>query len=83
MLNGVPLILNICNRQGECVTVKTKRPLMVVGSVVQLADENIADVVEAIGDAADELEADHTPWEDNFDLEKLRKKSRNIHKNTE
>jgi hypothetical protein len=75
-LNGVPLRLNICNRLGECVTVKTKRPLLVVGSVVEITDEDVDDFVSAIDEAADELETDRIPWEDNFDLAKLRKRAK-------
>lgn len=75
MLNGVPLRLNICNRQGECVTVKTKRPLLVVGSVVEIITDDVFDFTNAVHDADDDLNSTEVPWEDNFDLSKQRRKN--------
>lgn len=75
-LRGTPLRLQVCNRAGECTFVKTERPLVLEGAVVQIATEEVSDVIEAISNADDELNADNTPWPDNFDLKKVRERSR-------
>jgi hypothetical protein len=73
-VNGLPLRFQICNPNGECVFVKPSRPLMVEGVVLSVMSEDVSDLCDAITAADDELQEEETPWEDNFNLTKLRAK---------
>lgn len=74
-MNGQPLRLNVCNRDGSCIRVDLPRPVLVEGVVVNVMAEDVTELCERLQCVADELELeDQTPWENNFDLKKLRKR---------
>lgn len=73
MISGGPIRLHVCNTSGECVPVKTERPLVVSGLRLDIMEDDVSELVEAMNKAYDELNREgHKVWSDNFDLKKIR-----------
>ena len=64
--------LQVCNREGECVPVNVQAHQL--GQTVSIYSDEVMATIDAITEADDELQEDGSPWEDNFDLGKLRSK---------
>ena len=64
--------LQVCNREGDCVPVKVQAHQL--GQTVSIYSDEVMATIDAITEADDELQEDGSPWEDNFDLGKLRSK---------
>jgi hypothetical protein len=54
-MSRVPLKLMVCNYEGRCVPVRN-HGLRIEGSVVEVRDEEVQDLVNLLEEALDELE---------------------------
>ncbi len=69
----------VCNREGDCVPVKNLPNFVLDGDRLNIMDDDVEAITDAIKETADDLEL-HPPrkrwsWGDNFDMKKQRGKN--------
>lgn len=68
--------IQVCERDGECVT--AKESVALDGNYVVIFSDEVQAVVDSITEADDELQREDIPWEDNFNLKSLRSLRRGL-----
>lgn len=76
-MTGLPLRINVCNREGECQRVKLPRQFVIEANEVNIMSDDVTAFCEAITKADDELQEESgDKWKDNFDLSKQRSRNK-------